>query len=90
LNQPPRELWLVLALVTFANYGNFYVYDSMAGANLVAGWLNDSYSASALNPAGYQPMMLFFFTSGALGFGFAMMLWLTAGRRRHEAITYAR
>jgi hypothetical protein len=35
-------------------------------------------------------MMLFFFTSGALGFGFAMMLWLTAGRRRHEAITYAR
>jgi len=62
----------------------------IGGANLLAGWLNDSYGASALNPAGYQPMMLYFFISGALGFGFAMMLWLTAGRSRHEAVTHAR
>ncbi len=60
----------------------------MAGANLVAGGLNDAFGASALNPAGYQPMMLFFFTSGALGFGFALLLWMTAGRRRHEAVTH--
>jgi len=32
----------------------------IAGANLVAGSLNDWTAASALNPAGYQPMMLFF------------------------------
>ncbi len=29
-------------------------------ANVMAGWLNDGASASAQNPAGYQPMMVFF------------------------------
>ncbi len=61
----------------------------MAGANLVAGWLNDTYRASALNPAGYQPMMLYFFLSSALGFVFALMLWRSAGQRHHEAVTHA-
>jgi MFS family permease len=61
----------------------------MAGANIVAGWLNDTYGASAANPAGYQPMMLYFFILSALGFVFAMMLWRTAGRRQQEAITHA-
>ena len=60
----------------------------MAGANMVAGWLNDSYGASALNPAGYQPMMLYFFISSALGFVFALMLWRRAGQRHHEVITH--
>jgi MFS family permease len=61
----------------------------MAGANLVAGWLNDSYGAGPLNPAGYQPMMLYFFISSALGFAFALMLWRSAGRLHHEAVTHA-
>jgi MFS family permease len=61
----------------------------IGGANLVAGWLNDAYDAGALNPAGYQPMMLYFFVSSALGFAFAMMLWRTAGRRHHEAVMHA-
>ena len=56
----------------------------IAGANLIAGSLNDQAAASALNPAGYEPMMRFFGTSSALGFAFAVMLWLSAGRRRHE------
>jgi len=56
----------------------------IAGANLVAGWLNDRAGASALNPEGYEPMMRFFGISSSLGFVFALMLWLTAGRRRHE------
>ena len=56
----------------------------MAGANLVAGWLNDRAGASALNPAGYEPMMRFFGIASSLGFVFAMILWLTAGRSRHE------
>lgn len=60
----------------------------IAGANMIAGWLNDSASASASNPAGYQPMMLFFGVASALGFVFALLLWLTAGRRRHEAVTH--
>jgi hypothetical protein len=29
-------------------------------------------------------MMLFFGSISALGFGFALLLWFTAGRRRHE------
>jgi MFS family permease len=61
----------------------------IGGANLVAGWLNDAYDAGALNPAGYQPMMLYFFVSSALGFAFAMMLWRTAGRQHHEAVMHA-
>ena len=56
----------------------------IAGANLVAGWLNDSAGASAVNPAGYQPMMTFFGISSALGFVFAVLLWHRAGRRHHE------
>ena len=61
----------------------------IAGANLVAGWLNDRAGASALNPAGYQPMMLFFGIVSTLGFVFALLLWLTAGRRHHEALAHA-
>jgi MFS family permease len=62
----------------------------IGGANLIAGWLNDANDAGAANPAGYQPMMLFFFVSGALGFATSMMLWWTAGRRHHEAATHNR
>ena len=59
----------------------------IGGANLVAGRLNDGAHASAQNPAGYQPMMLFFTVASALGFGFSLLLWFTAGRRHHEAPT---
>ncbi len=62
----------------------------IAGANLVAGRLNDFFGAGSLNPEGYGPMMLFFFVSGALGFGFALLLWSTAGRRRHETSMHVR
>jgi len=93
----PAVMWpLTARLVPAARFGTavglMWVVQNLGigGANLLAGWLNDSYGASALNPAGYQPMMLYFFISGALGFGFAMMLWLTAGRSRHEAVTHAR
>ena len=58
----------------------------IAGANLVAGSLNDWSAASAQNPGGYQPMMLFFGATSTLGFGFALLLWFTAGRRQHEAV----
>jgi MFS family permease len=57
----------------------------IAGANLVAGWLNDGAGASAQNPAGYQPMMTFFGVTSALGFAFALLLWFSAGRKHHEA-----
>jgi hypothetical protein len=33
-------------------------------------------------------MMLFFGGTSALGFAFALLLWLVAGRRHHEAATH--
>jgi MFS family permease len=61
----------------------------IAGANLVAGSLNDWTAASSHNPAGYQPMMLFFGAVSSLGFGFALLLWFTSGRRQREAADHA-
>jgi len=89
----PAVMWpLTSKLVSPERYGTalglmFVVQNAgIAGANLVAGWLNDRAGASALNPAGYQPMMTFFGVTSALGFVFAMLLWFTAGRRRHETV----
>ena len=62
----------------------------IAGANLVAGRLNDLAGASAANPEGYQAMMGFFGISSALGFVCALFLWNLAGRRAHEAVTHRR
>lgn len=39
----------------------------IAGANLVAGWLNDRAGAGAANPAGYDAMLVFFGTASVLG-----------------------
>jgi MFS family permease len=87
----PAVMWPLLSkLVAPARFGTalglMWVVQNagIAGANLVAGWLNDQAGASALDPAGYEPMMRFFGISSALGFVFAVMLWLTAGRQRHE------
>ena len=57
----------------------------IAGANFLAGWLNTRAGASAQNPAGYEPMMTFFGLASVAGLACAVVLWLTAGRRRHEA-----
>jgi hypothetical protein len=35
-------------------------------------------------------MMLFFELASAAGFAFALLLWITAGRRRHEVAMHAR
>ena len=93
----PAVMWpLTSKLVSPARFGTalglMWVVQNagIAGANLIAGWLNDKAGASALNPGGYQPMMVFFGTVSALGFVFALLLWLTAGRRQHEAIAYGR
>lgn len=59
----------------------------IAGANLVAGWLNDRAGASAANPAGYVPMMWFFGLASTAGFVFALLLWRVAGRAHHELST---
>lgn len=88
----PAVMWpLVAKLVPTDKFGTaiglMWVVQNlgMGGANLIAGWLNDANDAGPLNAAGYQPMMLFFFVSSALGFVTAMLLWRTAGRGHHEA-----
>jgi MFS family permease len=92
----PAVMWpLTSKLVSPARFGTalglMWVVQNagIAGANLVAGWLNDNAGASALNPAGYQPMMAFFGAMSTLGFVFALLLWLTAGRKRQEALATA-
>jgi len=44
------------------------------GFNLLIGWANDTWGASAANPAGYAPGMWMFSTVGFLGLFFAFML----------------
>ncbi len=87
----PAVMWPLLSkLVPAARFGTalglMWVIQNagIATANLVAGWLNDQAGASALNPAGYEPMMRFFGISSSLGVVCAVLLWLTAGRKRHE------
>jgi MFS family permease len=46
---------------------------AIAGANTVAGWLNDRFVAGALNPGGYGPMMLFFLAAATAGFVLALL-----------------
>jgi MFS family permease len=76
---PPERYGTAIALISVAlNAG-------IAGANLVAGQLNDHFGASAENPAGYGPMMAFFFATAVAAFLFSLLLWRTAGRRRQEA-----
>jgi MFS family permease len=85
----PAVMWpLTSKLVPPARFGTALGLMSVvqntgiAGANLAAGALNDWTAASAHNPAGYQPMMLFFGAVSSLGFGFALLLWFTSGRRQ--------
>jgi len=88
----PAVIWpLTSKLVSPARFGTALGLMSVvqnagiAGANLVAGSLNDWTAASARNPAGYQPMMLFFGAVSSLGFGFAMLLWFTSTVAPHRS-----
>jgi MFS family permease len=78
---PPTRFGTALGLMAAAqNVG-------IAGANLIAGDLNDGAGAGANNPSGYHPMMLFFAVTSTLGFFFSCLLWLKAGRRSDEIAT---
>ena len=91
----PAVMWPLLSKLVKPNQfgtalGLMWVVQNagIAAANLVAGRLNDAAGASAANPQGYQPMMLFFGVAGSLGCLFALMLWHRAGRREQEAIVH--
>ncbi|HVP67403.1 MAG TPA: MFS transporter [Anaeromyxobacteraceae bacterium] len=84
----PAAMWpLVSRIVEAKKFGTaiglMWVIQNagIAGANLVAGWLNDQGLASARHPAGYGGMMAFFIASSALGFVFAVLLWLRTRER---------
>ncbi len=90
----PAAMWpLVSRLVEPGKFGTaiglMWVIQNagIAGANLVAGWLNDAAGASAANTAGYQPLMIFFIGSSALGAVFAFVLWVrTRGKESPLAV----
>lgn len=75
---PPARFGTAIGLMWVAQNAG------ISGANLVAGWLNDRAGAGAAHPAGYDGMMLFFGLASVAGFVCGLLLWLTAGRRRHE------
>jgi len=58
-------------------YGLMFMVQAIgvAAANMIAGALNDSASASADNPAGYTPMLIFFAMLASSAFFFAFALW---------------
>jgi MFS family permease len=77
----PAVLWPAVALVVPAGrlgtaYGLMTMIQNigLGSANLVAGRLNDAAGASAANPEGYLPMLVFFGGLALLGFVFAVLL----------------
>lgn len=91
----PAVMWpLTSKLVAPARFGTaiglMWVAQNagIGGANVVAGWLNDRAGASAQNPVGYESMMLFFGIASVAGAVFALILWLTAGRKDQEQATH--
>lgn len=84
----PAAMWpLVSRIVEPVRFGTaiglMWVVQNagIAGANFAAGWLNDRAGAGAGNAPGYEPMMVFFTATSALGALFALVLWLrTRGR----------
>ena len=66
----PEHLGTAYGLMTtLQNFGLF-------AANLVAGYLNDAYGASAANPGGYTPMLWFFGLLSLSAFVGTAALWL--------------
>lgn len=87
----PAVMWpLASRLVPAARFGTalglMWVVQNagIAGANLVAGWLNDRAGAGAGNPAGYLPMMEFFGVASVLGAVFAALLWMDRQRTQRR------
>jgi MFS family permease len=76
---PPEHLGTAYGLMTsLQNFGLF-------AANVIAGYLNDSYGASAANPGGYTPMLWFFGVLSLSAFVCTLLLW----RRDHGGGTVA-
>jgi MFS family permease len=66
---PPEHLGTAYGLMTaLQNFGLF-------AANVIAGYLNDLYGASAANPGGYGPMLWFFGTLSLSAFVCTLLLW---------------
>ncbi len=77
----PAVMWPSVAyIVEQSKLGTAYGLMTMiqnvglAGFNLLIGWANDHWLASATNPAGYRPGMWMFSVLGFVGFLFAFLL----------------
>lgn len=89
----PAVMWpLVSRIVERGRFGSalgiMWVVQNagIAGANLLAGWLNDRGRAGPSKPGGYDAMMSLFIAASAAGFVCAVWLWLrTRGREQAGA-----
>jgi len=78
----PAIMWPAVIKLTTSDklgtaYGLLFMIQNagMMTANIAAGWLNDINGASANNPAGYTPMLIFFLVLASLASLFALALW---------------
>ena len=77
----PAVMWPSVAYIVGQNklgtaYGLMTMIQNIGlfGFNLLIGWANTTFDASAANPAGYRPGMWIFSITGLLGLFFAWML----------------
>jgi MFS family permease len=83
----PAAMWplasrLVEPRLVGTAIGLMYAFQNagIAGANVAAGRLNDTFGASAAHPGGYLPMMVLFISFGVAGSALAARLWARTGR----------
>ena len=65
---PPTQLGTAYGLINAVQNAGLTL------ANFAAGYINDTSHASAANPAGYTPMLEFFFVLSVIAFGCALVL----------------
>ncbi|HEY2808993.1 MAG TPA: MFS transporter [Steroidobacteraceae bacterium] len=80
----PRRLGIALGLITLLQNVGLW------GSNRIAGWLADRAAAGPDNPAGYDPMILFFGLLSLTALTSAVLLWQRESSARGHGLELAR
>ncbi|HEY1492268.1 MAG TPA: hypothetical protein VGF35_06550, partial [Steroidobacteraceae bacterium] len=80
----PRRLGMALGTITLLQNVGLW------GSNRIAGWLADRAGAGPANPAGYDPMILFFGLLSLTALSSAVLLWQRESSARGHGLELAR
>jgi MFS family permease len=80
----PRRLGMALGMITLLQNVGLW------GSNRIAGWLADRAGAGPANPAGYDPMILFFGLLSLTALSSAVLLWQRESSARGHGLEQAR